>query len=190
MTTRPADNPVFARKVSPASVPLADPTTLARLWRAPVDHPHKILVADDESLSAASVMLCLRQLGFATVGPAHDGVHAIELAFSTLPDMALLDARMSTDADGIDAARAMFHELLIPVVIVSAYADRQQVAGAAEAGVFGYLVKPVTKDQLRPVIEVAWARFNQYMARDIEVEIMRRQLTERQDITHAPRGHW
>src|SRR5262245_31238766 len=113
---------------------MTDPVPGPQLVRAMPEHPRKILVADDESLAAASVVLCLRQLGYVPVGPARDGEHAIELAFSTLPDLALLDARMSTETDGIDAARAMFNELLLPVVIVSEYAGREQVGSAAEAG--------------------------------------------------------
>ncbi len=171
--------------VSVALAPVTDPTTTARLWKSPPDHPRKILVADDESLSAASVMIALRQLGYAAVGPAHDGEHAIELAFSTQPDMALLDARMSTPSDGIHAARAMFNELLIPVVMISAYSDRQQVAQATGAGVFGYLVKPASKDQLRPAIEVAWARFHQYMLKDVEAQALTRHLDDRRDIDRA-----
>jgi response regulator NasT len=163
-----------------------EPTTATRpTWAPKADHPGRILVADDESLAAASLILSLRQLGYTAIGPAHDGEHAIELAFSTLPDLALMDARMNTDSDGIDAARAMFGELLTPVVIVSAYSDREQVGVAAEAGVFGYLVKPVSKEQLRPAIEIAWARFNQYMSKEIEAEVLYRHLEDRRDVDRA-----
>lgn len=151
----------------------------------PPEHPKTILVADDESLAALSVIHSLRHLGYTPVGPARDGEHAVELAFSSLPDLALLDARMATDCDGLDAARALFNDLMIPVVIVSAYTDRAQVAVAAEAGVFGYLVKPVTKDQLGPAIEVAWSRFNRYLAQEVQVEVLRRHLQDRQDLERA-----
>lgn len=171
--------------VGPRAVPTPEPAVAATKHPQPPEHPRKILVADDESLGAASVILSLRQLGYAAVGPARDGEHAIELAFSTLPDLAMLDVRMATDSDGIDAARAMFNELLLPVIIISAYSDRQQVASASDAGVFGYLVKPVTRDQIRPAIEVAWARFNQYLAKDIEVGVLRRRLEDRQVMEHA-----
>lgn len=189
MNPRIAEKTVSAADVSailaPHTEPPAKPETAARLWHKPTDHPRKILVADDERLSGASVILCLKQMGYTTIGPAHDGEHAVDLAFSTLPDMALLDVRMSTDTDGIEAARVMFNDLLIPVVIVSAYTDRQQIATATGAGVFGYLVKPVSKDQLRPAIEVAWARFNQYMSKEIEAEVLRRHLEDRQHIDYA-----
>ncbi len=159
--------------------------TQTQRWDSPAINPRKVLVADDESLAAMALMQCLKQLGYAAVGPARDGVHAIELAFASQPDLALLDVRMMTESDGIDAARAMFSELLIPVVIVSAYSDAEQVASAADAGIFGYLVKPVTKDQLRPAIEVAWARFRQYMAKDVEADGLRKKFRDRQSIEHA-----
>jgi response regulator NasT len=149
------------------------------------ERPRRILVADDESLAAASIMQCLKQLGYTAVGPARDGEHAVELAFSTRPDLAILDVRMMTDSDGIDTANAMLNELLIPVVIVSAYSDPKQVAGATSAGVFGYLVKPVTKEQLRPAIEIAWARFNEYLQKDLEAENFRRRLEDREAIDKA-----
>jgi two-component system, response regulator PdtaR len=171
----------------PSSTPaIEQPATSARpVWQPRGEHPRRILVADDESLSAASVILCLRALGYTAVGPARDGQHAIELAFTTQPDMALLDARMSTERDGLEAAQALFNHLLIPVLIISAYSDRRQISIAAEAGVFGYLVKPVTKDQLGPAMEVAWARFNQYMAKEIEAEKLQRHLEDRQHIDYA-----
>jgi len=164
---------------------LAEPAVEPKRHPMPPDHPRRILVADDESLVAASIMLCVRQLGYIAIGPARDGEHAIEMAFTKLPDMAILDVRMMSDSDGIDAARAMFMELLLPVVIVSAYSDRQQVASASEAGVFGYLVKPVTRAQLGPAIEICWARYNQYMAKEFEAEVLRRHLEDKQDIEHA-----
>lgn len=156
-----------------------------RSWRPSLEHPRRVLVADDESLSAASIMLALRRLGYQAIGPAHDGEHAIEMAFSTLPDLALLDARMDTEQDGLQAARAMFGEMLIPVVIVSAYSNPRQINEAADAGVFGYLVKPVTNDQLGPAIEVAWSRFNQYMSSRVEAGDLRRRLEDREDIDRA-----
>jgi len=159
--------------------------TEPRLWHAPPQNPRKILVADDESLAAASVVLALRQLGYTAIGPAKDGEHAIELAFSTMPDLAIMDARMSTEDDGIHASHALFNELFVPVVMLSAYSDRQQVSSAASAGVFGYLVKPAGKDQLRAAIEVAWARFNEFISKEIEATALYHHLEDRRDMDRA-----
>lgn len=191
VTTKPAGGLFSHGGLAPPHAPHApqdpfSPLAAAQpLWRTDDQHPRKILVADDESLSAASVILALRSLGYHALGPARDGEHAVDLALLSLPDMALLDARMAGEADGLVAAQTLFRDLLIPVVIISAYSDRDQIAAAADAGVFGYLVKPVTKDQLGPAIEVAWARFNQYMSKEIEAEVLRRHLEDRQHIDYA-----
>lgn len=147
--------------------------------------PGRILVADDEHLAALSVTQCLRELGYTTVGPARDGEHAIELAFSAHPDLALLDVRMADDFDGIDAARVLFDELRIPTVIVSAYSDARQVDEATIQGVFGYVVKPVTCEQLRPAIEIAWARLRHSLEQEIEVRWLRSSIEARKTIERA-----
>ncbi len=147
--------------------------------------PGQILVADDEHLSALSVTQCLRELGYTSIGPARDGEHAIELAFSSRPDLALLDVRMADDFDGIDAARVLFDELRIPTVIVSAYSDAKQVEEATIPGVFGYVVKPVTCEQLRPAIEIAWARMRHAVEQEIEVRWLRSSIEARKTIERA-----
>lgn len=152
--------------------------------RAPLAQPRRILVADDEHLVATALVLSLAELGFTVVGPASDGLQAVQLARLALPDIALLDIRMPR-RDGIDAAREIFADLAIPVVIVSAYSDPTEVAGAGAAGVFGYLVKPVSTEQLRAAIEVAWDRFNQLLAVQSENSDLRRRLEERKLIEQA-----
>ncbi len=147
-------------------------------------HPRRVLVADDEHLVATSLALALAELGYTTVGPATDGQRAVDLARVALPDLALLDIRMPK-RDGISAAEEMFAELAIPVVIVSAYSDPQQVMAASSAGVFGYLVKPVETEQLRAAMEIAWGRFSQLMATQRENSDLRRRLAERRTIESA-----
>jgi response regulator NasT len=163
----------------------AEPETKTDIQRALPWKPGRILVADDEHLAALSVTQCLRDLGYATIGPARDGQHAIELAYSFKPDLALLDVRMADDFDGIDAARVLFDELRIPTVIVSAYSDARQVEEATIPGVFGYVVKPVTAEQLRPAIEVAWARMRQFVTQEIEVRWLRSSIDARKSIESA-----
>jgi response regulator NasT len=150
----------------------------------PPPHPRRILVADDEHLVATSLSISLGQLGYVTVGPASDGERAVQLARVGLPDMALLDIRMPR-RDGVSAAAELFTELAIPVIIVSAYSDAGQVAGAADAGVFGYLVKPTTTEQLRAAIEIAWGRFCHLLTTQRENSDLRRKLEERKVIERA-----
>jgi response regulator NasT len=163
----------------------AKPATKTEFQKALPWKPGRILVADDEHLAALSVTQCLRDLGYTTIGPARDGQHAIELAFRDHPDLALLDVRMADAFDGIDAARVLFDELRIPTVIVSAYSDARQVEEATIQGVYGYVVKPVTAEQLRPAIEIAWARMRNALTQEIEVRWLRSSIEARKSIERA-----
>ncbi len=160
----------------PITLPMPLPTAPA--------HPRHILVADDEHLVATSITLSLSELGYVTVGPASDGDQAAQLARIALPDMALLDIRMPK-RDGLDVAAEIFRDLAIPVVIISAYSDPGQVRSASEAGVFGYLVKPVSTEQLRAAIEIAWGRFTQLLSTQQENSDLKRRLEERKVIERA-----
>jgi response regulator NasT len=163
----------------------ASPCTEAELSAA--SKAGRILLADDEHLAALAVKQCLRELGYTTIGPAQDGEHAIELAYGAHPDLALLDVRMADEFDGIDAAGFLFEELRIPTVIISAYSDARQVAESTVPGVFGYVVKPVTCEQLRAAIEVAWARTRECRAQESEILRLRNALEDRKTIERAIR---
>jgi response regulator NasT len=141
-------------------------------------------VADDEFLVAAQVTHDLATLGFVTVGPAVDGENALTIAKATMPDLALLDVQMPK-RDGIAVAREIFAELGIPVVIISAYSDPHTVDSARDSGVFGYLVKPASIDQLRAAIHVAWKRFCDVARLADENDSLRKRLEERRVIEKA-----
>lgn len=146
--------------------------------------PSRVLVADDEHLVAMNLTLTLGELGYTVVGPASDGDEAVELARTAAPDLALLDIRMPR-LDGFDAAKALFGELGVPVVILSAYSDDADIGRAAECGVFGYLVKPAGKGQLRAAIDVAWRRFVEHAENLRDSADLRRRLDERKIIEAA-----
>jgi response regulator NasT len=133
---------------------------------------------------ATDLTQTLSELGFITVGPVADGEAALKLARLAMPDMALLDIRMPK-LDGLSAARAMFEELGVPAVIVSAYSDGEYVEAAAVAGVFGYIIKPAMGDQLRVTLAVAWSRFRQHAAQREEAQALRRKLDDRKTIEQA-----
>ena len=99
----------------------------------------------------------LERAGFEVVAEARDGAEAVALAESAEPDLALLDVKMP-ELDGIEAARRILEQRPIPVVMVTAFSQRELVARAVEAGVFGYLVKPFRETDLVPAIETARAR--------------------------------
>lgn len=123
--------------------------------------PVRILVADDEHLVATGLANSAADLGHKIVGIAADGEIAVQIAREHKPDLALLDIRMPK-LSGIDAALLMFSELGIPSIIISAYSDEENVrkihSHGEAAGVFGYVLKPVSREQLSVAIAVALQR--------------------------------
>ena len=146
--------------------------------------PSRVLVADDEHLVAADITVMLAGMGYTVVGPVASGTEAARLARSADPDIALLDIRMP-DGDGLAAARALFKDLAIPVVILSAYSDEESVQEAQDAGVFAYLIKPAEEQQLRATIEIAWGRYRRFMREHDERLELSRRLEERKVVERA-----
>lgn len=153
-------------------------------WHKLPTHPQHVLVADDEHLVASGVAVNLRELGYDVIGPAADGDEAVSLCESTHPDMALLDIRMPK-RDGLAAAEIVFRQMGIPVMIFSAYSDPEYVSSGNRVGVFGYLLKPVTQDQMRVGISVAWGRFLDYAAQHTEILSLKERLEHRKIIEQA-----
>lgn len=123
--------------------------------------PCRVLVADDEHIVATGISGTLTELGHKVVGIAGDGELAVAMARQHKPNLALLDIRMPK-MTGIEVAMVLQQELGIPSIIVSAYSDEENVGrihGYGEvSGVYGYLIKPVSKDELRVTIGVALQR--------------------------------
>ena len=143
----------------------------------------RVLVADDEHSVAAGISSSLTGLGYTVVGTAGDGLEAIELCRSDPPDLALLDVRMPNC--GLEAAAVLFRELHVPVVILSAYSDPEYISAAAQAGVFGFLLKPASQDQIRVCLEIAWGRFQAHLRQDEEITALKRRLEDRKTIEQA-----
>ena len=146
--------------------------------------PTTILVADDEHLVASGIAANLREIGYHVIGPASNGEEAIELFKAVGPDLALLDIRMP-EKDGLAAAAVIFQQLHIPVMILSAYSDPEYVTGASRLGIFGYLLKPITLDQLRVAVSVAWARFLEFEEKTEEIGNLKERLENRKIIEQA-----
>jgi len=146
--------------------------------------PRSILVADDEHLLARSLSNDLTGLGYTVIGPARNGAVAVELARTHRPDIALLDIRMP-EMDGLEAAKIIFEELGIPVVILSAFSDPAYLRAGVKIGVFGYLLKPVTLDELRVSLTLAWSRFLTHRSLTTEVGSLKVKLEQRKIIEKA-----
>ena len=120
----------------------------------------RILVAEDEAISRMDLCEMLENLGYTVVGQAGDGVAAVNLARTLKPDLVVMDIKMP-ELDGISAAETLAQERTVPVLLLTAYSDREFVDRAVDAGVMGYLVKPFAEAQLKPAIEVALERWRE-----------------------------
>jgi DNA-binding NarL/FixJ family response regulator len=123
----------------------------------------KILIAEDETLIRLDLRGILERHGFTVCAEARDGLEAVELARTTQPDAALLDLRMP-NLDGIEAARRIYAERPIPIVMLTAFDDRATVQKAIAAGVFAYLVKPFREGDVGPALHAAAARHAELLA--------------------------
>lgn len=149
----------------------------------PPEGLQRILLAEDEHLLAVNLANHLTSLGMQVIGPAANGDQAIELAKAHVPQLALLDIRMP-GTDGLAAAQVLFCQMGIPVVILSAYSDTQYLNAGTRIGIFGYLLKPVTLDELRVALAVAWSRFQQHdqlkgEVRDLKITLENRKIIEK-----------
>ncbi|MYB76741.1 MAG: response regulator, partial [Chloroflexi bacterium] len=127
----------------------------------------RILVVDDESIIRLDLRERLNELGYSVVGEAADGHMAVALARRLDPDLVLMDIKMPK-MDGITAARVLLEERIAPIVLLTAFSDRELVEDAREAGVLGYISKPFREADLVPTLEVAIARFAELKAIELE----------------------
>ena len=144
----------------------------------------RIIIADDESIVRADLKEMLTGLGYLVVGEAGDGLSAVNLARELRPDVVLMDIKMP-NMDGIDAAKILTEEQIAPVVLLTAYGQKELVDRAKEAGVVGYLVKPFRETDLMPAIEVALSRFSEFKTVQQEVEDLQNALETRKLVERA-----
>lgn len=130
--------------------------------------PRRVLVAEDETLIRLDIVEILTGAGYDVVGEADNGERAVELARETEPDLVVMDVKMPI-MDGITAAKLVAEERIAPVVMLTAFSQRDLVESAREAGAMAYVVKPFTENDLIPAIEVAMARFDEIRALEDEV---------------------
>ena len=125
--------------------------------------PLRILIAEDQAIIRLDLRGILEKHGLIVCAEASNGEEAVELARTSHPDIALLDMRMPK-LDGIEAARRMYAERPIPIVMLTAFSDRAVVEKAIAAGVFAYLVKPFKESDLVPALRAAVVRHAELLA--------------------------
>jgi response regulator NasT len=144
----------------------------------------RIVIADDEPLIRIDLRENLEGLGYEVIGEAADGKHAVELARKLRPDLVIMDIRMP-EMDGIAALRTLTEEAISPVLLLTAYSDRELIQQAVDAGAIDYLVKPYRESDLQPSIELALARFNELRTLRNELQDVREALTVRKLVERA-----
>jgi AmiR/NasT family two-component response regulator len=128
----------------------------------------RVIVAEDESLIRIDIVETLRDNGFDVVGEAGDGETAVALAKELKPDLIVMDVKMPK-LDGISAAEQINKEHIAPVVLLTAFSQKELVERATEAGALAYVVKPFTPNDLIPAVEIALSRWAQIVALESEV---------------------
>ena len=162
---------------------------VARLSSAAVvdaarDEPLRVLIAEDEALIRLDLKEMLEEEGYSVVGEAADGARAVELADQLRPDLVFLDIKMPV-MDGLQAAERIAGQRIAPVVILTAFSQRDLVERARDVGAMAYLVKPFEKHDLPPTIEMASARFAEIVALEREVHGMAERLAARKLVERA-----
>lgn len=140
--------------------------------------PFRVVIAEDEALIRLDLKEMLEEEGYVIAGEAGDGEAAIELTERLRPDLVIMDVKMPV-LDGVSAAERITADHLAPVVILTAFSQSDLVRRARDAGAMAYLVKPFTKADLIPAIEIAVSRFQEISALEAEVGTLRERLEVR-----------
>jgi response regulator NasT len=156
------------------SVPVSDSSSVQK---------SRVLICEDEGLTALRLKKALARLGYEVVGEAKNGEEAVTLADQLKPDAILMDIRMPK-LDGIAATERIMRVRPVAIVMITAYSERELVDAALRAGASGYLVKPVSDEQIQPALKVALNHFSELNeltseVTDLKQAIELRKLVER-----------
>ncbi|MGH3505528.1 MAG: ANTAR domain-containing response regulator [Nocardioidaceae bacterium] len=144
----------------------------------------RVVIAEDEALIRLDLAEMLTEAGYDVVGQSGDGQQAVALVEELTPDLVVLDVKMPK-LDGISAAARVTEQRIAPVVILTAFSQRDLVERASEAGAMAYLVKPFTKADLVPAIEMARSRFAEVVQLESEVSDLTERLETRKLVDRA-----
>lgn len=143
-----------------------------------------VVIAEDEVLIRMDLKEMLTEEGYDVIGEAGDGQRAYELVSELRPDLVMMDVRMPV-LDGIAAAEMIAQQRIAPVVMLTAFSQRELVERARDAGAMAYLVKPFTASDLVPAIEVAMSRFQELVQLESEVGTLQERLDTRIAVDRA-----
>ena len=149
-----------------------------------MESARRVVIAEDEALIRLDLKEMLQEDGYEVVGEAGDGETAVRLATEQRPDLVILDVKMPV-LDGISAAERISAERIAPVVILTAFSQRELVQRATEAGAMAYLVKPFSKADLAPAVEMAVSRYTELRALEAEVAGLQERLETRKLVDRA-----
>ena len=148
------------------------------------NEPTRVLIAEDEALIRLDLKEMLEEEGYVVVGEVGDGQAAVDQARELRPDLVVLDVQMPV-LDGLSAAEQIAASRIAPVIVLTAFSQRELVERARDAGAMAYLVKPFSKADLVPAIEVAVGRFAEMTALDAEVGDLKERLEARKVVEQA-----
>jgi AmiR/NasT family two-component response regulator len=153
------------------------------MWRGLDMSQTRVVIADDESIIRMDLKTLLEEMGSVVVGEAADGQKALELTRSLRPDVVIMDIKMPV-MDGLDAAKIIADEKIAPVVLLTAYSQKDLIERAKGAGVYAYLVKPFQESDILPAIEIAIARYLEQQdlettLGDLETKLETRKIVDR-----------
>lgn len=144
----------------------------------------RVVIAEDEALIRLDLKEMLEEEGYSVVGEAGDGETAVKLAEEHSPDLVILDVKMPI-LDGISAAERIAKAKIAPVLMLTAFSQRELVERARDAGAMAYLVKPFSKSDLVPAIEMAVSRFQEMRALEHEIADLSLRLETRKLVDRA-----
>ena len=144
----------------------------------------RVIIAEDEALIRLDLKEMLEEEGYSVVAEVGDGQQAVDRAQELQPDLVILDIQMPV-LDGLSAAEQIASSRIAPVIVLTAFSQRELVERARDAGAMAYLVKPFSKNDLVPAIEVARARFAEMTALDGEVRTLEERLETRKLVEQA-----
>lgn len=180
-TTRAAANPTPLSEPPPTA---AEPATSPASGGGEGSGRLRVVVAEDEALIRLDLAEMLTESGYEVVGQASDGEQAVELVKEHRPDVVILDVKMPV-LDGISAAEQIGKDRIAPVVMLTAFSQKELVERARDAGVMAYIVKPFTQADLAPAVDIARSRWAELKALEGEIADLGERLETRKAVDRA-----